>query len=166
MFGDKRLYKKLEVSGLRAPAEVTAIKEGHITAVAQPGVAGTKEWKVSVTVRPEGETPFPATIVRTVELGGAVLIGSIISVLYDPNDHAKVMEERGLSGAIDKMALQLGSKPRRQTIRFSDSDPEYSEPAADDTASQLSRLTALRDRGVLSPEEFDAQKSHILDQGN
>jgi hypothetical protein len=30
-------------------------------------------------------------------------------------------------------------------------------------ASQLERLEAMRDRGTLTPEEFDAQKRRLLD---
>jgi hypothetical protein len=113
VFGNKRLYKKLQDSGKKAPAEVTAAEEGHITSVAQPGMTGTKQWKVTVMVRPEGETPFPATVGCQVELGRAVVIGSILTVWYDPNDHAKVMAEEGLGGAIDHMAEQLAAKPGR-----------------------------------------------------
>jgi len=37
-----------------------------------------------------------------------------------------------------------------------------SEPGDDDVASQLERLAALRDRGVLTDEEFQVQKRKIL----
>jgi hypothetical protein len=33
---------------------------------------------------------------------------------------------------------------------------------AQDVASQLEKLAALRDQGVISPEEFDAQKAKLL----
>jgi uncharacterized membrane protein YdbT with pleckstrin-like domain len=36
-------------------------------------------------------------------------------------------------------------------------------PAGSDVASQLERLEAMRDRGTLTPEEFDAQKRRLLD---
>jgi uncharacterized membrane protein YdbT with pleckstrin-like domain len=36
-------------------------------------------------------------------------------------------------------------------------------PAGTDVASQLERLEAMRDRGTLTPEEFDAQKRRLLD---
>ena len=51
--------------------------------------------------------------------------------------------------------------PRQQVV--------YTPPAAaappapqDDTVSQLERLGALRDQGVLTDEEFQAQKAKIL----
>lgn len=44
-------------------------------------------------------------------------------------------------------------------------EPEYEEaspPQEDDTLTQLERLGALRDQGVLSEEEFEAQKEKLL----
>ncbi|MET0928035.1 MAG: SHOCT domain-containing protein [Aeromicrobium sp.] len=38
-------------------------------------------------------------------------------------------------------------------------------PVADDVVSQLERLAALQAQGVLTPEEFAAQKSRILAGG-
>jgi hypothetical protein len=40
--------------------------------------------------------------------------------------------------------------------------PEPAAPSQDDTISQLERLGALKDQGVLTEEEFQAQKAKIL----
>jgi hypothetical protein len=42
----------------------------------------------------------------------------------------------------------------------------HTAPAAGDFASQLRELAALRDEGLLSPEEFEQQKQHLLDRRN
>jgi hypothetical protein len=72
---------------------------------------------------------------------------------------------------------------RRQAERWSAQDqstyqqqayaqPQYAEPAPappppaaggeDDVIEKLTKLAALRDQGVLSPEEFEAQKQRVL----
>lgn len=40
--------------------------------------------------------------------------------------------------------------------------PAAATPGTDDKLAQLKELGALRDSGVLTPEEFDAQKAKIL----
>jgi hypothetical protein len=42
------------------------------------------------------------------------------------------------------------------------SAPAAAAPSQDDTISQLERLGALKDQGVLTEEEFQAQKAKIL----
>ncbi len=39
---------------------------------------------------------------------------------------------------------------------------EAAAPSMDDKISQLKELASLRDAGVLTPEEFDAQKARLL----
>jgi hypothetical protein len=43
--------------------------------------------------------------------------------------------------------------------------PPPSAPAAETTVEQLQKLAQLRDSGVLTPEEFEAQKQKILAGG-
>jgi Short C-terminal domain len=63
---------------------------------------------------------------------------------------------RGVLGD-DVNAMQVGLQ-HRDALLFGGAAP--AQPA--DTVSQLERLTVLRDRGVLSPDEFEAQKKKIL----
>lgn len=60
---------------------------------------------------------------------------------------------------------------RRQAGRWAEQDAERRAeaapapgpaPAGDDTVAQLSRLGDLRDRGVLSDQEFEAAKRRVL----
>jgi hypothetical protein len=214
VFGDNRQYKKLVSKGKKATAEVTAAKQGHVTSVAQDGVMGTTNWTVTVMVRPEHEAAFEATVHRRMNLGNEMLIGSQMFVLYDPDDHSKVMEERGEEGVLDQMATQLSGKPGRGSTSdiaaalaevtknpkgfdkaaliaaiggdatgvtqdtsfvnlsgdphqgWAPGDPASGAAAgvidANDPVAKLTQLADLRDRGVLSSDEFEAQKARIL----
>jgi Short C-terminal domain len=214
MFGDNRQYKKLVAKGRKAPAEVTAAKQGHVTSVAQDGAMGTTNWTVTVMVQPEHEPAFEATVHRRMTLGNEMLIGSKMFVLYDPDDHSKVMEERGEDGVLDQMASQLSGKPGRGStadiaaalaevtkdpkgydkaaliraiggdatgvtqdtkvvnlsgdphLGWAPGDPAAVAPAGaidpNDPVAKLTQLADLRDRGVLSSDEFEAQKARIL----
>ena len=64
---------------------------------------------------------------------------------------------------------------RRQAQRWSAQEPAYAEPepayappppapapAAEDPIAQLKQLAELRDQGILTDEEFAAQKAKIL----
>jgi membrane protein YdbS with pleckstrin-like domain len=44
------------------------------------------------------------------------------------------------------------------------SAPAAPLPAADDPAASLERLAALRDRGLITPEEYDAKKRELLER--
>jgi hypothetical protein len=87
----------------------------------------------------------------------------------------------GLVRAIGRTAVVAGTATavsnrvsRRQAGRWGAQDtsqqPAYSEPApaapaapARDNAAQLKELAGLRDQGVLTDAEFEAQKRKILD---
>jgi hypothetical protein len=55
---------------------------------------------------------------------------------------------------------------RRQTGRWAEQEQQEPAPAAtpsgDDTVAQLAQLGELRDKGVLTEEEFAAQKAKLL----
>lgn len=50
-----------------------------------------------------------------------------------------------------------------QQPQYAAPPPQYAAPAATDARiEQLTQLAALRDQGVLTPAEFEAQKARIL----
>jgi len=63
-----------------------------------------------------------------------------------------------------------GRVQRRQAERWAEQDPAYGAPqqvppapaTGGDTVAQLKELAELRDSGVLTEEEFAAQKAKIL----
>ncbi|HEV2927206.1 MAG TPA: SHOCT domain-containing protein [Propionibacteriaceae bacterium] len=58
-------------------------------------------------------------------------------------------------------AVQAAANQAAMAAQFSPA-PQYSPPPAYDVASQLERLAALQQQGILTPEEFAAQKGKIL----
>ncbi len=99
MFGSKdRLEKKLRESGGKiAPAKITATKKGKVaishgnTAAQQLGSAHFN-WKLTLQVTPDNESPFAAEVKEPYpEHGGGPSVGDAIGVLYDPSDHSKLV---------------------------------------------------------------------------
>ncbi len=95
MFGSRRrLRKHLREVGKTAPGKVIEqLKQGRIVwSVGHSGVSnapgGLPMCTVKVQVQPDGESPFDATIKCR---GNGFTVGETIPVLYDPNDHTKVM---------------------------------------------------------------------------
>ena len=130
MFGDKRRYKKLVANGRKAPAEVTAAKEGLVDHGAGDRCARDEgQWKVTVMVSPEHEQPFEATFERRVYVGNEVLVGSSTFVLYDPGDHSKVMRGTGRRTApstkwLARLVLQArAGQHRRHRRRTEEASP-------------------------------------------
>ncbi len=213
MFGDhKRLYKKLEAGGHKATAQVTEAKSGHAAKMTGVGLTeGTVGWKVTATITPEGEPPFMATFDCPESIYASVQVGSTMSVLYDPDDHSKVVREEGLAGGLDLMTHEIqgitGGKGNSKDIAAMlqgvikdpagfdkaalvrsmglnatgvtqdtkvlhlSGAPEVYEggtpaatagPPSEDPVSTLTQLADLRDRGVLSSDEFETQKKRIL----
>jgi hypothetical protein len=150
-----------------------------------PGQTGsfTDHCKLRLRVEPEGEPGFEVTIHHEFResRGEAVpMEGWTVGVLYDPSDHSKVVLDQnktqirpGLSsGEADK------SQARRDQLIALAGDPaamqQYigqmkAQAAAQGTAAPrletvdgLTKLADLRDRGVLTQAEFEAQKAEIL----
>ena len=127
--------------------------------------------EVEATDEPAFEAKFhgqfkPATIPA---------VGDEIEVLYDPADHDKVVvpEAARSEGRVDV-----------QIVRSEDGDPDRPVPTitingqtvtpgsavempsggGPDPAKELAELAKLRDQGVLTDTEFEAQKTKLLDR--
>jgi hypothetical protein len=120
-------------------------------------------------------------------------------VLYDPDDHSKVIVDQSTEGYVDAALGQaVASNPAlsgnpalagslNDLMQQAMADPaafqqkmreqaaagvdpltgqSFAQPpapaAGPDPIEQLEKLANLRDRGVLSPEEFEAQKKRVL----
>ena len=69
-----------------------------------------------------------------------------------------------IKGMIHGQADEIAREIRKLNTR---TDPAATPPAAptgDDPIAQLEKLTALRDRGIISPEEFKAKKSELMER--
>jgi len=178
MLGFKSLEQKLrDGNGRTAPATVLGIENGkslnwksetgpHGTGnYVEEGVALSKD-KCRLRVKPEGEPEFDAVVkVSDDDFFGAHALraGSAVIVLFDPADHERL--------AIDVAATKAQQRSHATTISITPQSFDQlasglvaaaSVPASPDVTEQLTRLADLRDRGVLTEEEFAAEKAKLL----
>jgi hypothetical protein len=194
MFGKDRLEKKLREQGRRAQAEVLEAEQGgYGVTEGNPAFAGATEvvWKLKLQVRPEAGEPFEAVVKARFPQFGSPRKGLVLGVLYDPDDHSKVVVDESEEGMVETaLGTAFANNPAlaaspmagsiEEMMREAMADPTgFAEkmraqsapwvaamgaPASsgDETIDQLEKLTELRDKGALSPEEFEAQKKRIL----
>jgi hypothetical protein len=161
MFGDNhRLEKKLRESG-GVCAEATILKRREGASVETTNWKGERNvsfnWHLTVAVAPPGGEPFQTEF--TQRIGGAAtglmqqgLIASI-PVIFDPDDHGRM--------ALDQVAWeQRVMSPAYWTAQ--QAPIAGAPPAPEDPIDALTRLADLRDRGVLTDVEFEAQKAKVL----
>ena len=140
-------------------------------------------------VEPPGRQPYEATL--KIERGGPStpdVPGTRFPVLVDPGDPQKValppdptftlpgggtwQPEHGLAGAIAeasrrgdaKQIMRLTAEAHAQAAK-APTGAGTQAATEDDTLSQLEKLGKLHDSGVLTDEEFTAQKAKVLGQG-
>ncbi len=175
MLGLKSLEQKLrDGNGRTAPATVVSIEEGkslhwksetgpHGTGnYVEEGVALSKD-KCRITVTPEGGPEFEAVVKVSDDDFPPPQYPfrprTALIVLFDPADHQRV--------AIDVAATwakweALTEKKANEEANASALAAAQSAPARPDVTEQLARLADLRDRGVLTEQEFAAEKVKLL----
>jgi hypothetical protein len=171
----ERLLKKLRAEGRAAQAEVLHVRlEGS-------GSSGrraedfdiTQSWydyRLELRVKPAGEPAFDA-VVKT-RLYWARNPGEVVDVLYDPDDHDKIVVDYEAEGRKDmerqRSIAQAPDRIAASTERLAEVREQLAQRLAaraesrGDELGQLERLADLRARGVLSEDEFQAQKRRIL----
>jgi hypothetical protein len=150
--------------------------------------------KLNLRVEPEGEAPFEVwTKMRFPQLG-VPSVGSKLAVIFDPEDHDSIMRDESpqsmidvqlagmppgmrdiasqvtaasLSGAgsddVRNLALRLGQQYAATTMPASTIPPAAA--AGEDPLDRLEKLADLKAKGILTEEEFQAQKAKILGAG-
>jgi len=118
---------------------------GIVESVDDTGVTINDNPRVRITVRaePPGEPPFTVVKTATVSRVRIPRPGDRCVVFYDP-----------------------ANREERNGITF-DQVPGFTQPAADgdeDALEKIEKLAALRDRGILTAEEFEAQKKRLLNE--
>lgn len=95
-FSHKHLEKRLRAEGREAKAEVLHCKtEGSessfraLWADDDDLTTGSLLVRLKLRVKPDGEAPFEATVHAKVH--GIIFQGDTVAVLYDPQDHSKVV---------------------------------------------------------------------------
>ena len=130
---------KLLTAGRRAPARVVAVEDTGVTANNDPRV------KIVLQVEPPGEPPFQVERKLVVSRVAIPRRGESVEVAYDPADPEKLTFTR--DDLVDDPLAPLAPTP------------------AQDPLDQLAKLGELRSAGVLTEEEFSAQKRRILGEG-
>ena len=197
-----RMRKRLEENGRRANATVLEIASRGMTITNgnEAIVANTKVvLKTKLRVEPDGEPAFEVQQKFRYSQFAIPSAGSVLPVIYDPDDHDKimldespqavtqaVMGQAGLSAdqmslvtqlqqaatsgvgrdQMREMAMQWGQQHGATIIDGSGAmqglGAPTPAPAPESVADQLAKLADLRDRGVLTEAEFEAQKAKIL----
>ena len=173
MLGDNhRLRERLGAEGKRADAEVLEAKE-RPWATRKPGEIGAYgTFRLKLQVSPVGEPSFTAEVTDQWRASGEPRVGMRVPVLYDPGHRSKVCLDKnpGKYSLIEYGGpkLSLDDDPDLAMLRELERAEAQAAPAADPAQARLDRLTQiadLRDRGVLSDDEFAAEKAKILSDG-
>ncbi len=129
---------------------------------------GTATVRVVYAVQPINESTFEATREAKVKMATLPQAGQQVTVSYDPQhpDRFEVLTPPGQEkGTITELTKELpymdwrtpdASEGEVQHLR------EQIQQQSDPLLEKLKQLGALRDSGVLSEEEFAAQKARLL----
>jgi hypothetical protein len=121
---------------------------------------------------------------RILLVGGMVALGTAAVYKYSKKDVERIEQQTGKPAEeltdeqLAQAAQQLGIQPQEMSdeewdaVEKADAEedaayPDEDEPAAaaqPDYIDQLQRLADLRDKGILTDEEFESKKKQILDQ--
>jgi hypothetical protein len=176
--GKKRAERRLEEAGQTARATVVTLHRGGTWWV--NGAHGTPDvqrtnCRVTLEVQPAGEPSFQTELKTHFRTDSIPSEGDLLDVVYDPADHDNVEVATG-SGH--------GGNVQVQVVRAGGTDPSRPMPtvtingqvvsgggsaltgaaAATDVADEIAKLGDLRDRGLLTDAEFQAQKQKLLDR--
>jgi Short C-terminal domain len=169
LLGDtSKLESQLRERGRRAPAEVlecsvsATISDGSNLAMAVQAVC-----KLRLRVEPPGEPPFEGELKQRFGQFAIPAPGSRVEVLYDPDDRGKLVVESASVAALQAEGVPVAELMQRAVsdpTKFRDEMLGHAGPAPEpaDPLAQLERLAALRQRGALTAEEFEAQKKRLL----
>jgi ribosomal protein L7/L12 len=100
-------------------------------------------------------------IVDSSELGPAIVARGVESSIG-----AAMVDGLKLAGAMAVRSASGENPPREASTESAqpDEDVPRSSPREDDVIEQIKRLGELRDRGLVTPEEFEAKKAELLNR--
>jgi transposase-like protein len=178
----KRLVKHLEENGTRANATVMEVAEKGmaVTSGAEGIVANTTvALKARLKVQPDDEPEFEVTQRFRFSQLAIPSAGMVVPVIYDPNDHDKLMIDESpeaqqqtalASAGVDpnqlgqmiQQAQQMQASAGQMPAQMPGMTPPAQQEA--DPVAQLEKLQALKEKGALTDAEFEAEKQKILGQ--
>jgi hypothetical protein len=182
----KKLRKELQESGTRANATIIEIAEKGmaVTRGAEGVVANTEiALKTHLRVQPENEPEFEVKKRFSYPQMAVPAAGQTVPVLYDPQDHDKIIVHYSAEAQQDAAFASAGIDPSQigqlmeqaQQMRAQAAGmqgvgqvpgmtPPAPAPPQVDSVQQLEKLAKLRESGALTEAEFEAEKAKILSQ--
>ena len=189
--GKKRAERRLEEAGQAARARVVTLHRGGTWWV--NGAHGTPDiqrthCRVTLEVQPAGEPSFQTELKTHFRTDSIPSEGDVIDVVYDPADHDNVEVATGFGhgGNVQVQVVRAGGgDPSRPMPTVTINGQVVSGgggsaatggtastggaattggAAATDVADEIAKLGDLRDRGLLTDAEFQAQKQKLLDR--
>jgi Short C-terminal domain len=170
----QRLAQQLMATGRRCTGEVMSVDDTGITINDNPRV------KITVRAEPPGETPFTIVKTATVSRVSIPRRGDRCTVFYDPADREN---RNGItfdpvpgmpwSGPATSPSAPWPGSPPTTTAAPPPSTASAGSAGTAGTASidddeeedpfaKIERLGQLRDRGLITQDEFDEQKRRLL----
>jgi hypothetical protein len=176
---DSEEAKLREQGGKQARAQIVAAKPGKAMKGGDPGQPPQVMWKVTLRVFPDDAGSFPAVIQTPYpRSAGGPPLGTLIGVLYDPKNHRSIAFDSTASteswGSFQERAMERVLPPGTPTTpgplviaggQVVSGGPAPAAPApatSPPVAEQLEQLADLKERGVLTDAEFQAQKQKLL----
>jgi hypothetical protein len=184
----KKLKKELEASGKRANATIVEIAEKGmaVTRGADNVVANTEiALKTHLRVTPDDEPEFEVKKRFSFPQMAVPGAGQTVPVLYDPNDHDKIIVDyspeaqqsaafsaAGIDPSQIGQLMEQAQQMRAQAAGMQGGMPgmgqvpgmapqQPAQPQAD-PVDQLEKLAKLKESGALTEAEFEAEKAKIL----
>ena len=141
---------------MSAPATIVEANKGHFAIstggdAAQQVATAHVNWKLKLSVTPDGEAPFDAEVKEGYpEMGMGPHVGSTIAVLYDPNDHSKVVvdhsDDARIGTAIDGMVGKMSDRSKARMEQLGGASAgELMRDAVADPAAFRERMYARAD---------------------
>ena len=131
------LMLQLATQGRRCTGVIESVEDTNVTINDNPRV------RITVRAEPPGEPPFTIVKTATVSRVRVPRPGDRCVVFYDPT-----------------------AREERNGITF-DAVPGFEPTAADDdedALEKIAKLAEMRDKGIVTPEEFEEQKRRLLNE--
>jgi hypothetical protein len=166
----QQLAADLVATGRRCPGEVVSVEDTNVTINDNPRV------KITVKAEPPGEEAFYVNKTATVSRVAIPRPGDRCTVFYDPADR------QNRNGITFDIVPGLGAAPsgpavsiealapgisRAMTSASAPAPPAGSGSSDDDDEDALAKIEKLgqmRDRGLITSDEFESQKRRLLDE--
>jgi hypothetical protein len=154
--GKRARLVQLATSGKRCPGVVVSVEDTGVTINDNPHV------KMTIRAEPPGEAPFTFEKKATVSRVRIPRAGDSCVVFYDP---ANRETNNGITfDPVPGFPLPrpggapAAAQPAAGAARGTVADDE------DDPLTKIAKLGELRDKGLVTPEEFEAQKKRLLSE--